>query len=258
MLDGPPMYVVTVTQALLDFFWRRRIFHHLTAERWQVGDRLAVPEDCALEPYCQLLAGVTLPGAMGAFSYSNTELGASARIGRYCSIARNVQWMGSEHPNAWVSSSPVFYEARALGFAAFRKERGLPEPEFAFTATRPGVTVGHDVWIGDGAMVAPGVTLGHGCIVGARSLVLNDVPPYAIVVGHPAKVLRYRLREDLIPRFLEIAWWRFAPDALQGLPMDQPESFLDALDERLAVDTPAEFAPEPVGAANIVAASGPA
>jgi hypothetical protein len=123
---------------------------------------------------------------------------------------------------------------------------------------RRGVTIGHDVWIGDDAMIAPEVTIGHGAIVGARSLVLKDVPPYAIVVGQPATVLRMRFPDELIARFLDLQWWRFGPDVVQPLPADQPEQFLDALEARIAADPPAEFQPAPLTAKDIRAVAAPA
>jgi virginiamycin A acetyltransferase len=67
--------------------------------------------------------------------------------------------------------------------------------------------VGNDVWIGYGSTVMPGVTIGDGAIVGSCSVVTKDVPPYAIVGGNPAKVIRYRFDEVTIARLLELRWW---------------------------------------------------
>lgn len=94
--------------------------------------------------------------------------------------------------------------------------------------------VGNDVWIGDGAVIMPGVRIGHGAVVAAYSVVTKDVPPYAIVGGNPARVIRFRFEETLIARFLASSWWQFDLPGLltQGvqLAMDKPTQFLDWLD----------------------------
>ncbi|WP_349257485.1 CatB-related O-acetyltransferase [Phenylobacterium sp.] len=245
------MQVVTVTPGLLAFFEARRIFHK---GRWLVGQRLAFHDACALEPYAQIFEGVVLPLSMGAFTYSNAELELHVQVGRYGSIGRHVRWMGQPHPTDWVSTSPVFYDDALPATGHFRETYGVTAPAWPYEFGLRLVEVGHDVWIGDGAMIAPGVKIGDGAIVGARSLVLHDVPPYAIVVGQPARVLRYRLAEDLIPRMLEAQWWRYAPNVLQPLPMNDPERFLDALAE-VRERRPQVLKPQPVTAAEILAAA---
>lgn len=89
-----------------------------------------------------------------------------------------------------------------------------------------GINIGNDVWIGRGATVLPGVSIGHGAVVGADAVVTRDVPPYAIVAGNPARVIRFRFSEATIPRMLEIRWWdwndekiKMEVDALTG-PID--------------------------------------
>jgi tetrahydrodipicolinate N-succinyltransferase len=69
------------------------------------------------------------------------------------------------------------------------------------------ISIGSDVWIGAGAMILDGVNIGHGAVVGARSVVTKNVPPYAIVAGVPARIIRYRFTDEIIARLLEIAWW---------------------------------------------------
>jgi acetyltransferase-like isoleucine patch superfamily enzyme len=73
--------------------------------------------------------------------------------------------------------------------------------------TKGDVVVGNDVWIGTGVTILSGVTIGDGAVVGARAVVARDVPPYAVVVGSPARVARYRFDEDTIAKLLELRWW---------------------------------------------------
>jgi virginiamycin A acetyltransferase len=71
----------------------------------------------------------------------------------------------------------------------------------------PNTVVGHDCWIGHGAMLLPGVRLGHGVIVGAGAVVARDVPDYHVVAGNPARVIRPRFTQDVVARLLRLAWW---------------------------------------------------
>jgi virginiamycin A acetyltransferase len=121
-------------------------------------------------------------------------------IGRYCAIARGVKFImnGANHRMHGFSTYPfnIFSDDWA-------RVTPLPE-ELPFKGD---TVVGHDVWIGYEALVMPGVTIGHGAIVAARSVVTGDVPPYAIVGGNPARVLKSRYDEATVARLLRIAWW---------------------------------------------------
>lgn len=246
------MYLVTVNEALLALFREQSILHRRQGDRWRAGDRLVVHEACHVEPYCEILDGMMLPQAFGAFSYTVGAVEPHVRVGRYCSLARFIQWMDVDHPLDWASSSPVFHESVMAVGARFRETYGVTAKPLPAPAVDRTVTLGNDVWIGDGAMIAPGVTVGDGAVIGARSLVLADVPPYAVMVGHPARVLRYRFSEALVARFLELQWWRFGPDTLQDLAVDQPERFLDGLEARIAAGQARVMQPAGVTAADIL------
>lgn len=71
------------------------------------------------------------------------------------------------------------------------------------------VAIGSDVWIGSGVLVLGGLTIGHGAVVGARSVVTKDIPPFAVVVGNPAKVIRYRFSDELISELMDMRWWNY-------------------------------------------------
>jgi acetyltransferase-like isoleucine patch superfamily enzyme len=252
------LYAVPVTQPLLELFAERRVYHTWAGtERWKPGDVIAVGDNCKLEPYAQVFEGYHLPAAMGSFSYCRSPADPLARIGRYCSIARGVVWMGPEHPADWVSSSPFFYDYRSAAAKAFHALHDPQRPAPPIWPEADSFVVGHDVWIGEGAAIARGVTIGDGAIVGARALVREDVPPYAIVVGQPARVLRLRFPEALVERFLAARWWRYAPDRLQRLPATEPERFLDALEAEVAAGTIREIGPRPLTGAEILAVNEP-
>ena len=242
-------YAVRLTAQMLAVLKRRRVFlSHSGAPRWAEGEIIVLRRDCAIEPYAQFYVGNWLPRAMGCFSYSHSAFTQMIGVGRYCSIARDVAWMGASHPMEWASTSPFFYDPEV---AAARSFRALHDPEPPALPEWPGAEsretqIGHDVWIGEGAMIGRGVTIGDGAVIGARTLVLKDVPPYAIVVGHPARVLRMRFPEPLVERFLALKWWRYAPNALSRLAVTEPERFLDELEDLISRREIREIRPAPM------------
>lgn len=160
---------------------------------------------------------------MGRHSFCGYDCEISATdIGPFCSIANRVAIGGGRHPTDWVSTSPVFYEGRD----SVRKKYS--------TFARPPlqrVHIGADVWIGFRAIIMQGVTIGHGAVVGANAVVTREVPPYAIVVGSPAKVVGYRFVEDVRERLLASRWWDLSDTVLEACASDirHPETFLASL-----------------------------
>ena len=124
------------------------------------------------------------------------EYQSIVRIGKYCSIAANILfYVDGNHQYEHASTFP-FYE---LGH---NKD---PRNKNGWGKGAP--TVGNDVWIGNEAVILSGVHIGDGAVVGAHSVVTKDVPPYAIVVGNPARIVKYRFPEDLIQEYLAVKWW---------------------------------------------------
>lgn len=252
---------ITVTERLLELFRARTIAHRFGGgARWRVGETLQAEPGCRIERFSHILAGHALPAALGAFSYSFSPFLPTMRVGRYCSIAHDVGVMASQHPTDWATSSPFSYSPWGLeGFSRYlAEEKGLtsfvlfPSDEFRSAP----VTVGNDVWIGEGVLLKGGVTIGDGAIVAARAVVTRDVPPYAIVGGVPAKVIRMRFPEAVVERLQALQWWRFGPDVLHPLDVRDTQGFMDRLEARLANDPPAPVDDPPLTYDEIVAAAG--
>ena len=138
---------------------------------------------------------------IGRFTYFAENVRAKhCQIGPFCSFGPDVI-LGDlpRHPTNLISTHPLFYSTHAVAGVVFSTNSSFEE--YATT------NIGADVFIGARALIMPGVRLGHGCIVGAGAIVTKDVPPYSIVVGVPAKVLRYRFSQEIIDRLLSIKWW---------------------------------------------------
>lgn len=125
------------------------------------------------------------------------------RIGRYCSIARGARILNHNHPVGFKSTSGIF----------FNPHFGLCD--HSLVEFNP-LEIGNDVWIGANAVILPEVNrIGDGAIVGAGAVVSRDVPPYAVVLGNPARVVKYRFDEAMIARLLEEKWWEKDLDELR-------------------------------------------
>jgi acetyltransferase-like isoleucine patch superfamily enzyme len=149
--------------------------------------------------------------SVGRFTYGNPQFkvwseGERIDIGAFCSIADGVIiFGGGEHRPDWVTTYPLRIAFNSPGAG----QDGLPH-------TKGRTFIGNDVWIGHGAMVLSGVTVGDGACIGAGAVVSKDVPPYAIVAGNPARVVRMRFDEQVVARLLEIRWWRWPIEKIRA------------------------------------------
>lgn len=139
---------------------------------------------------------------IGRFSYIGAQGQIHAtEIGSFCSIGPELICGYGEHPSDFVSSSPVFYSLSKQCGVTFTKESLFDEHKKS--------NIGNDVWIGARVFIRDGITIGDGAIVAVGSVVIKDVPPYAIVGGVPARIIKYRFSEEEIARLLELEWWNW-------------------------------------------------
>jgi acetyltransferase-like isoleucine patch superfamily enzyme len=151
---------------------------------------------------------------MGRHSYAPPSFvrmfdGDSVRviIGNFCSLATAVEIMpGGNHRTDTVTTYPLLRRLRREGM-------GEADPESIEAAGQPwskgDVVIGNDVWIGQGAKILGGLTIGDGAVVAAWSVVTKNVPPYAIVAGVPARVVRQRFSPETVASLLRIRWWEW-------------------------------------------------
>lgn len=148
---------------------------------------------------------------VGKYTYCGPQLAINpnyCEIGSFCSIANEVKIGVSEHPTDCLSTSPYFYQK--LGFKDIKENVKYVSP----------VKIGNDVWIGQSAFIKGGVCIGDGAVVGAYAVVTKDVPPYAIVAGNPAKLIRYRFSPEIIDALLELKWWNLSEENIKKLPFE--------------------------------------
>ena len=131
---------------------------------------------------------------VGTFTGANDVI-SNVRVGKYCCISWAVSLGGVDHNYRAASMLNGLYWRKLL--------RIEPEEE----GTPPPLTIGNDVWIASGANILSGLRIGDGAVIGANALVTRDVPPYAIVVGQPARVMKYRFEEAVVERLRQVSWW---------------------------------------------------
>ena len=166
---------------------------------------------------------------IGKQSYSSPDLYIAnpeqTTIGAFVSIGNGVRIGHGAHPLGYLSSSPYLYLDK-LGY------KTQDTPSYNDLEDKiPSIHIGSDVWIGDGVWIKNGVHIGAGAVIGAHAVVTKNVAPYAIMVGNPARLLRYRFPEDIIRELLASEWWNLPDAVIRTLPFDNVQACLAKLKE---------------------------
>lgn len=144
---------------------------------------------------------------IGDYSYvSMNSIILLTKIGKFCSIGPNLMCGWGVHPTTGLSTSPAFYSLGKQASITFSKENKIIE--------RLPIKIGNDVFIGMNVTILDGVIIGDGAIIGAGTVVSKDIPPYAIAVGSPIQIIKYRFKPEIIEKLLKIKWWDFKDQEL--------------------------------------------
>lgn len=160
-----------------------------------VEENVVIDENVELGSYLNLLS-------KGLYIGKNTYIGYCNKIGKFTSISFDVKIGLVAHPLNYLSTSPVLYS----------KRRGWVKENIYNDAQSGFVEIGNDVLISANAVILAGIKIGDGAVIGAGAVVNKDVPPYAVVAGVPAKIIRYRFSEEIIIKLLKIKWWDLSKD----------------------------------------------
>jgi chloramphenicol O-acetyltransferase len=137
---------------------------------------------------------------IGDYTYIAKNANISyTKIGKYCSIGPNFLCGWGIHPLNGISTAPMFYSTRKQNGYTLSKEDKIEE--------RKPIVIGNDVFIGANVTVLDGVTIGNGAVIGAGAVVSKDIPPYAIAVGCPIKIIKFRFNDEIINKLESIQWW---------------------------------------------------
>ena len=184
--------------------------------------------DSGIGKCCEILADTALNNAeLGDYSYLGPRcMVGDATIGKFCAIAAEVRIGAPNHPMDRPSMHrfsycPEYYSADAVRDDAFFDRRKQDR-----------AVIGNDVWIGHGVIVLPGVKVGDGAVLAAGAVVTKDVPPYTIVGGVPAKIIRERFSQPIAEQLAAIAWWDWPFETIMARLADFQSSDIEAFCER--------------------------
>lgn len=158
----------------------------------------------------------------GKHSYHGSNLYISnqnSRIGNFCSISNNVCIGVGMHPTNWLSTHPFQY------LHCFEIK---PEKSYSFNSYKECI-IGNDVWIGRNVIIMDGITISDGAIIASGAVVTQNVSPYAIVGGVPAKIIKYRFSQDIVEQLLNLKWWDLNDEEIKNLTFNDIDQCIKEL-----------------------------
>jgi virginiamycin A acetyltransferase len=187
-----------------------------------------INKTCVIHPASKVFGPCKIRNTnIGKGTYISLNASISyATIGNFCSIGPNLVCGWGIHPIDGISTSPAFYSTKKQNGFAFSKRDKLDE--------RKPILIGNDVFIGANVTVLDGVQIGDGAVIGAGAVVSKNIPPYAIAVGSPIKIIKYRFSQEVIQKLLEIKWWDKGVEMLNKVELhfEDINSFLREVEQK--------------------------
>ena len=183
-----------------------RFFYYILKNKISLNELYNLCADSVISPKAKLLGSHKISNVViDDYTYiSNNAQISLTTIGKYCSIGPNFLCGWGIHPTTGISTSPMFYSTvRQNGFSVSASNKVIERKE---------IKIGNDVFIGSNVVVLDGIVIGDGAVIGAGAVVSKDIPPYAIAVGSPIQIIKYRFDDKIIKDLLELQWWNKAEE----------------------------------------------
>ena len=176
---------------------------------------------------------------MGAFSYSASPLPAGLSVGRYCSISTGLKFLDSHHHTHLLTTSAItFRPHNELWRDLLEEQHVATDPTWDIYGGKRFPEIGNDVWIGREVTLSMGIKIGNGAVIAANSTVTKDVPPYAIVGGNPATLLRMRFPLEVAERIQRARWWDLDPNFVARMTVMPAEDAIERFEQAEARQRP--------------------
>ena len=185
---------------VLDYLKDRGVYFNVSgseySNRFKSNEYLTFDKNLVIESNSCFINGSNIV-SIGSYSFTRSPLPSGVSIGRYCSIGARVRVLGPDHPVERFTTSSITYDSNFCISRDVKNEESLVQVNNI--ASRVNLSVGNDVWIGEGATLKRNITVGDGAVIAANSLVTKDVAPYTIVGGIPARVIKQRFSSCRVP-----------------------------------------------------------
>ena len=188
----------------------RDFYNKLKFNKSIIDAGCAIDEKSKINKHSHILSNCIINNSIiNSYTYvGRNSIIQNTSIGKFCSLANDVCIGLGKHPLDNFSTSTIFYRRQnTLNIRLIDKDLSFVE--------YGKITIGHDVWIGARAIILDGVTIGNGAVIAANSVITKEVPPYAIVGGVPAKIIKYRFNENKIKEMLDTKWWDWNLDEIK-------------------------------------------